>query len=99
MFIAAQVILEDRRLSNVVLEEIDESNTFEHETSLHITNRWSCRLKWSSFSYECRRCGSLCAGDSAAQLNSMLDFPKVEFVRNRRLSIGERKMLWGKEPE
>ena len=24
----------------------------------------------------------------------MLDFPKVEFVRNGRLSIGERKMLW-----
>jgi hypothetical protein len=29
----------------------------------------------------------------------MLDFSKVEFVRNGRLSIGERKMLWGKEPD
>jgi len=37
-----------------------------------ITNRWSCRLRWSAGSNGCRRCGSLRAGDSAAQLNSML---------------------------
>jgi hypothetical protein len=37
-----------------------------------ITNRWSCRLKWSSVSYGCRCYGSLRAGDSAAQLNSSL---------------------------
>jgi hypothetical protein len=39
---------------------------------MDITNRWSCRLKWSSVSYGCRCCGSLRAGGSAAQLNSML---------------------------
>jgi hypothetical protein len=37
-----------------------------------LTNRWSCRLRWSSGSYECLFCGSLRTGDSAAQLNSML---------------------------
>ena len=37
-----------------------------------ITNRWSCRLRLSSDSIGCRRCGSLRVGDSAAQLNSML---------------------------
>jgi len=36
------------------------------------TNGWSCRLRWSFGSKECRRCGSLRFGDSAAQLNSML---------------------------
>src|SRR5208337_3704323 len=41
--------------------------------SRHLTNCWSCRLKWSSFSYGCRCCGSLRVGDSEAQLNSMLD--------------------------
>jgi len=41
--------------------------------SKRLTNRWSSRLKWSSVSYKCRRCGSLRACDSAAQLNSMLD--------------------------
>ena len=53
----------------------------------YITNRWSCRLRRSSGSNECRRRGSLRAGDSAAQLNSMLwrfnrakSFSRVQFA-------------------
>jgi hypothetical protein len=44
----------------------------DHLNGRAITNRWSCSLRWSSDSKVCRCNGSLRAGDSAAQLNSML---------------------------
>ena len=48
----------------------------------NLTSRWSCRLEWPPGSVECRRCGSLRAGDSAAQLNSVLEFPKLHLDNN-----------------
>ena len=53
--------------------EIGDKWALQSEAGGKITNRWSCRLRWSSGSKECRRCGSLRAGDSAALLNSMLN--------------------------
>ena len=33
-------------------------------------------------------------GDSAGQLSSMLDFPKLEFVTRRHLSLSNKRILW-----
>jgi hypothetical protein len=46
----------------------------------NLTNRCSCRLRWSSGLKECRCRGWLRVADSAAQLNSMLDFPKMNQI-------------------
>ena len=35
-----------------------------------------------------------CGSVSAAQLNSMLDFPKLEFVTSRHLSMSNKRILW-----
>jgi hypothetical protein len=32
--------------------------------------------------------------DTAGQLNSMLDFPKIELVTSRHLSMSNKRILW-----
>jgi hypothetical protein len=53
----------------------------------NLTNRCSCRLRLSSGSKRCRRCGWLRVGESAAQLNSMLGSPNVWHRMEIELSL------------
>ena len=77
-----------------LLTEVQGSLMKSSNKSLQLSARWPFGRVLSS------RGRSRCSeSESGRQLNSMLDFPKVEYVRYGRLSIGERKMLWGKEPD